>query len=307
MSASAPLRRAHAAPSGGSPIASATLRSDAVTCSSAWFSRWNVSRGWPGGAVTASWPSSASANTCTCTSQRRLTSLSGTPPSMSFCSMAAISVASTSAMSSSKAGLTSSTVLPACRSLTMSCSAWRRAGSMVCASATSAIGGRVPVCLSTSVAMSSVSRLSGTLPCSATVSSVAMRPTVRRSTGLVSFLNSGWYSARKSSRNGYSLSSVWTVVLGVRVSGGVVVIPDSIGWDYLWADCTTRYRLGVLTLLKTAERRRAASRPRRRLAARCLQARRLPGRTTSSRAAPGGACGASTSARTGRPRTPRRR
>ena len=105
--------------------------------------------------------------------------------------MAAISVASTSAMSSSNRGLTSSTVLPACRSLTIAWSASSRAGSMVSASATSAMGGRVPVCFSISAAMSSVSRLSGTLPCSATVSSVAMRPTVRRSTGLVSFLNSG--------------------------------------------------------------------------------------------------------------------
>ena len=67
---------------------------------------------------------------------------------------------------------------------------------MVSASATSAMGGRVPVLRSTSSAMSGVRTLSGTLPCSATVSSVAMRPTVRRSTGLVSFLNSGWYSAR---------------------------------------------------------------------------------------------------------------
>ena len=192
MPVRASLRRAQAAPSGGSPTASATLRSEAVTCSSAWFSRWKVSIGWPAGAVTASWPSSASAKTCTCTSHRRLTSVSGTPPSMSFCSMAAISVASTSAMSSSNAGFTSSTVLPSCRSLTIWCSASRRAGSMVCTSATSATGGRVPVRRSTSVAMSSVSLLSGTLPCSATASSVAMRPTVRRSTGLVSFLNSGW-------------------------------------------------------------------------------------------------------------------
>ena len=78
--------------------------------------------------------------------------------------MAAISVASTSWISSSNRGLTSSTVLPACRSLTIACNSARRAGSMVSASATSAIGGRAPVCLSTSVAMSSVSRLSGTLP-----------------------------------------------------------------------------------------------------------------------------------------------
>ena len=41
---------------------------------------------------------------------------------MSFCSMAAISVASTSVMSSSKRGLTSSAVLPACSSATMALS-----------------------------------------------------------------------------------------------------------------------------------------------------------------------------------------
>jgi len=225
------LSRAQAAPSGGSPTASATLRSEAVTWSNAWFSRWNVSSGCPAGTLMGAWPSSASANTWTCTSQRRLTSVPGTPPSMSFCSMAAISVASMSLISSSKRGLTSSTVLPAWRSFTMAWSSASRAGSMVSASATSEIGGRAPVCRSISPAMSSMSRLRGTFPSSATVSMVAMRPMVRRSTGLVSFLNSGLYSGRNSRRKGNSLSNVWTVVLGVRVSGGVAVIPDSISWD----------------------------------------------------------------------------
>jgi hypothetical protein len=35
----------------------------------------------------------------------------------------------------------------------------------------------------------------------------------------------------------------------VRVSGAVV-IPDSKGWDYLWADGTTTRLRPVLTLLK---------------------------------------------------------
>ena len=63
---------------------------------------------------------------------------------------------------------------------------------MVSTPGVSAISGREPVFASISAAMSSMSWLSGTLPCSATASSVAMRPIVRRSTGFVSFLNSGW-------------------------------------------------------------------------------------------------------------------
>ena len=106
--------------------------------------------------------------------------------------MAAISPASMSSISSPKRVLSSSMGWPACRSRMICLRASRRAGSMPPAAALSAMPGRSPVLLSISAARSFISWLSGTLPCSATVSSVAMRPTVRRSTGLVSFLNSGW-------------------------------------------------------------------------------------------------------------------
>src|SRR5450756_1869926 len=105
---------------------------------------------------------------------------------------ATISVASTSAMSSSKRGLTSSGVLPACSSPTMAASSSRRAGSTVSTPGVSAMSGRAPVFAWISPATSFMSWLRGTLASCAALSRVAMRPMVRRSTGLVSLPNSGW-------------------------------------------------------------------------------------------------------------------